>query len=105
MEGFEFRLPPRLKQRTITGAVEWANGKPAMAFVELKDNEFEGNVDLANSSSDGTFTVTGVVDRPYNISAVAGIGEGGTPVHSPKIDLGLSLNGPIHLVLSIPGRN
>jgi hypothetical protein len=43
----------RLKQRTIIGVVAWANGTPAMAFVELKDNEFENNVDLANSSIDG----------------------------------------------------
>jgi hypothetical protein len=40
LQGFEFRLPPRLKKRTITGFVHWPNGKPAMAFVELKDNAF-----------------------------------------------------------------
>jgi len=105
LQGFEFRLPGRLKQRTITGVVKWPNGKPATAYVELKDNDFPGNVDLGNSHSDGTFTVTGVIDRPYNISAVVGISSGQTPMHSPKVDLGLSLNGPIQLVLSIPGRN
>jgi hypothetical protein len=105
LQGFEFRLPPRLNQRTITGFVHWSNGKPAMAFVELKDDAFSHNVDLGNSGADGSFIVTGVVDRPYSISAVAGLGEGETPVHSPKIELGLSSNGPIHLVLSIPGRN
>jgi len=105
LQGFEFHLPPRLKQRTITGFVHWSNGKPAMAFVELKDDSFDHNVDLGNSRADGSFTVTGVVDRPYSISAVTGIGEGETPVHSPKVKLGLSTNGPIDLVLSIPGRN
>jgi hypothetical protein len=105
LQDFEFHLPPRLKQRIITGFVHWSNGKPAMAFVELKDNAFAHNVDLGNSRADGSFIVTGVVDRPYTISAVVGVGEGETPVHSPKVDLGLSANGPIHLVLSIPGRN
>jgi hypothetical protein len=105
LQGFEFRLPPPLKQRTITGVVEWPNGKPAMAFVELKDNAFEDNVDLGNSASDGTFTVNGVADRPYTISAVVGVGDGEVPMHSTKINLGLSLNGPVHLVISIPGRN
>jgi hypothetical protein len=28
LQGFEFRLPPQLKPRTITGVVEWPNGKP-----------------------------------------------------------------------------
>ena len=88
----------------ITGLVAWANGQPAMAFVELKDNEFEGNVDLGNSGRDGGFTVTGVFDRPYSISAVVGIGDGETPMHSPKINLGLSMSGPVRLVLSLPGR-
>lgn len=106
LQGFAFRLPPRLKLRTISGVVTWPDGKPAMAFVELKDNDFEqNNVDLVDSRRDGTLTVTGVDDRPYNISAVTSIREGATPVHSPKVDLGLSLNGPVHLVLSIPGRN
>jgi hypothetical protein len=105
LQGFEFHLPPRLTQRTITGFVHWSNGKPAMAFVELKDQAFDHNVDLGNSRADGSFIVTGVVDRPYSISAVAGVGEGDTPVHSPKVELGLSTNGPIHLVLNIPGRN
>ncbi len=104
LQGFEFRLPPPLKQRMITGLVAWANGQPAMAFVELKDNEFEGNVDLGNSGRDGRFTVTGVFDRPYSISAVVGIGDGETPMHSPKINLGLSMSGPVRLVLSLPGR-
>jgi hypothetical protein len=76
-----------------------------MAFVELKDNDFQSNVDLGNSAADGTFTVTGVVDRPYSISAVAGLGQNETPIHSTKVDLGLSLNGPVHLVLSIAGKN
>ena len=105
LQGFEFRLPPRLKRRTITGVVEWAGGKPAMAFVELKDDAFEGNVDLGNSGRDGTFTVTGVVDRPYSISAAVGYRDGETPMHSPGISLGLSSNGPVRLVLSIPGLN
>jgi hypothetical protein len=101
----DFHLPPPLKQRTITGFVHRSNGKPVMAFVELKDNEFDHNVDLGNSRADGSFIVTGVVDRPYSISAVAGLGQGETPVHSPKVELGLSTSGPIHLVLSVAGRN
>jgi hypothetical protein len=105
LQGFEFRLPPPLRQRTITGVVEFPNGKPAQAFVELKDDAFEGNVDLGNSGRDGTFTVTGVVDRPYSISAVIGVGEGEVPMHSTKIKLAPSSNGPIRLVLSFPGRN
>jgi hypothetical protein len=76
-----------------------------MAFVELKDNALESNVNLANSGRDGRFTVTGVVDRPYSVSAVIGLGEHETPVHSAKVDLGLSENGPVHLVLSLPGKN
>lgn len=51
LQEFEFRLPPRLKQRTMTGVVEQANGKPAIAFfalLALKDNKFQNNVDLAN---------------------------------------------------------
>jgi hypothetical protein len=76
-----------------------------MAFVELKDDVFEGNVDLGNSRGDGTFKVTGVVGRLYSISAVIGISEGQSPMHSPRIDLGPSSNGPVHLVLSIPGQN
>ncbi len=105
LHGFEFHLPPRLKPRTITGTVTWPSGKPAMAFVELKDNAFDSNADLANSGWDGSFTITGVVDRPYSISAVAGLGAKETPIHSAKVDLGLSANGPVHLVLSIPGKN
>jgi hypothetical protein len=60
--GFELRLPPRLKQRTITGRVAWPDGKPALgAFVELKDSEFPAsNVDLGRAGRDGSFTVTGV---------------------------------------------
>ena len=104
LQGFEFPLPPRLKQRTITGFVHWPDGKPAMAFVALKDDEFDDNVDLGNSGADGMFTVTGVVDRPYRISAAAGLAEGETPVHSATLDLGRSSNGPIHLILSVPGR-
>jgi hypothetical protein len=104
-QGLDFHLPPPLKQRTITGFVHRSNGKPVMAFVELKDNEFDHNVDLGNSRADGSFIVTGVVDRPYSISAVAGLGQGETPVHSPKVELGLSTSGPIHLVLSVAGRN
>ncbi len=105
LQGFEFHLPPRLQPRTITGTVTWPSGKSAMAFVELKDNAFESNADLANSGRDGEFIVTGVVDRPYSISAVTGLGANGTPVHSAKVDLAPSDNGPIHLVLSIPGKN
>jgi hypothetical protein len=50
LEGFELRLPARLRQRTITGRVTWPDGKPAFgAFVELKDSEFaDSNVDLAS---------------------------------------------------------
>ena len=57
LQGREFHLPSRLKQRTITGFVHWPNGKPAMAFVELKDDAFEDNVDLGNSRADGSFIV------------------------------------------------
>jgi hypothetical protein len=105
LQGFEFPLAPKLKQRTIRGFVHWPNGKPAMAFVELRDNEFAQNVDLANTGPDGSFTVTGVVDRVYSVSGVTGPGERAAPMHSPKVDIGLSMDGPVNLVLSIPGRN
>jgi hypothetical protein len=106
LAGFELRLPPRLKQRTITGSVEWPDGKPALgAFVELKDSEFpDNNVDLGNSRKDGTFTVTGVEGRQYSVSAVIGISEGQHPFHSETVLLKSGDNASIHLVLSQPGK-
>jgi hypothetical protein len=105
LEGFEFKFPPRLRQRTITGFVHWPDGKPASVWVELKDDEFEDNVDLAESGRDGSFSVIGVVDRLYHISATTRSDAKETPAHSPRIDLGISSNGPIRLVLSLPGRD
>jgi hypothetical protein len=106
LSGFELRIPFRLKQRTITGRVTWPDGKPALgAYVELKDSEFpDSNVDLGHSIKDGTFTVTGVEGRIYSLSAAIGIGEGQRPFHSETIHLKSGENGPLRLVLSLPGR-
>ncbi len=106
LAGFELRLPARLKQRTIVGRVTWPDGKPARgAFVELKDSEFvDTNVDLGTAGSNGAFAVTGVQGRPYNLTSVIGIGEGQNPVHTETFQLKPEENGPIHLVLSFPGR-
>jgi hypothetical protein len=106
LAGFELRLPARLKQRTILGRVTWPDGKPALgAYVELKDSEFaDRNVDLGTAGPDGAFVVTGVQGRLYSLSSVIGIGEGQNPVHTETVQLGPEQNGPIHLVLSLPGR-
>jgi len=104
--GFELQLPARLRQRTITGRVTWPNGKPAEgAFVELKDSEFtDRNVDLGTAARDGMFIVTGVQGRSYSLSCRSGLRAREPPRHSETVQLKPDDNGPIRLVLSLPGQ-
>jgi len=106
LSGFELRLLPPLKLRTITGRVTWPDGRPALgAYVELKDSAFQNsNVDLGHGGRNGEFTVTGVEGRVYSVLSEIGIGDGENPVHSETVQLKPDENGPVHLILSLPGR-
>ena len=75
------------------------------AFVELKDAEFvESNVDLGAADRNGSFVVTGVEGRSYSIRSLIGIRDGETAMHSETVQLKPAENGPIHRVVSSPGR-
>ena len=73
IKNLDFRLPPALVKRKITGKVIDFEGKPVSdAFVSLRDVEFDDVSFTLNYKTDktGSFTLVGFESRRYLIGAI-----------------------------------
>ncbi len=70
--GLNFRVPPPLAQRRVTGKVVSADGKPVSdAFVYLRDVAYDESLVLdIRTDKNGNFTLTGFETRKYQVGAL-----------------------------------
>jgi hypothetical protein len=105
LEVESFRLPPRLKERTIEGVVEWPDGRPAtganitLEYTERRWMEVSGSAD-----PEGRFSIKGFEGFRYLVHA--DYDDNGKPVHAEPVELFVTDdNLPLRLVITRPGRS
>jgi len=105
IEAPDFRLPPRLMERTIEGVVEWPDGRPATgARVELEfiERRWRGLVKAVNDQ--GRFSFKCFEGYKYLIHAE--YGDHQNQSHAEPVEvLVADENEPVRLVITKPGRS
>jgi hypothetical protein len=105
LEVEDFRLPPKLKERTIEGVVEWPDGRPAtgaymsLEYTERKWMETSGSADL-----EGRFSIKCFEGFRYLVHA--DYDDNGKPMHAEPVEVFVNRdNPPLKLVITRPGRS
>lgn len=105
LEVEDFRLPPRLKERTIEGVVEWPDGRPvtgaymSLEYTERQWMEISGSVD-----QEGRFSIKCFEGFRYLVHA--DYDDNGKPMHAEPVEVLVTRdNPPLKLVITRPGRS
>jgi hypothetical protein len=105
LEVENFRLPPRLKERTIEGVVEWPDGRPVtgasitIEYTERKWMETSGSAD-----QEGRFSFKGFEGFRYLVHA--DYDDNGKPMHAEPVEVFVTDdNPPLRLLITRPGRS
>lgn len=107
MTGLTLQLPPPLSQRTVTGAVVWSDGQPvkgASIYLNLMEDGEMTSFSTEQPDENGRFTLKLYEGVQYKISAYRG-GANGRNAQSDWIDVPLTLDQPLRLVLPVQFRN
>lgn len=107
LTGFTLRLPAPLSQRSVTGVIVWSDGQPVSdASVYLGLNE-EGEMSALSSvqtDANGRFTLKLYEGLQYKVGAFRQ-GVGGKHAQSEYIEVPMTVDQPLRLVLSVQARN
>ncbi|HVG32716.1 MAG TPA: carboxypeptidase-like regulatory domain-containing protein [Pyrinomonadaceae bacterium] len=105
LEVESFNLPPRLKERTIEGVVEWPDGRPAVgANITLEYTERQWMETNGSADHEGRFSIKGFEGFRYLVHA--DYDDNGKPMHAEPVELFVTNdNLPLRLIITRPGRS
>jgi hypothetical protein len=105
LEVESFRLPPRLKERTIEGVVEWPDGRPATgAYISLEYTERQWMESSGSADHAGRFSIKGFEGFRYLVHA--DYDDNGKSMHAEPVEVFVADdNLPLRLIITRPGRS
>jgi len=101
------QLPPPLSQRTVDGMVVWPDGQPvngANVYVSLTEEGEMSSFSSVQADASGQFTLKLYEGLQYKVSAYRQ-GSGGKSSQSEYIEIPMTVDQPLRLVLPSPPRN
>jgi hypothetical protein len=107
LEGLTLQLPPPLTPRTVTGVIVWSDGQPvtnASVYLSLIEEGAMSSAESVNADAGGRFTLKLYEGLLYKVSAFRS-GVGGKHAQSEYVDVPLTLDQPLRLVLPAQSRN
>jgi hypothetical protein len=107
VDSLTLQLPAPLTARTVTGLIVWSDGQPATdasVFLSLMEEGGPSSFETIKTDEGGRFTLKLYEGLQYKVGAYRS-GTGGKSAQSEFLDVPLTVDQPLRLVLPAQSRN